>query len=448
MPLFAALVAGLLLCASDHPLRLWWLQLVALVPFWFALSTARSARAAWPMGTLLGIGYAAPLVVAMGPAPPILVAAAANVLQWTLVAALAAKLLPRGPVLGPLAAAAALTLVEVAVWYCVPMFGTAQCFVRPLTAAPWLVGFVAWPGVAGLVFVLAATQALAVQAIGGPHRTLPIVSIAAMVALVVGLDIVRWQRPLGPAVTVATIGWNRDSGEFDRDFTGLAARAKDHGAVLLVTPETGVDVGHVPRERSLAWLAGIAKPHALTLAIGVWHGPTHDNRIWFVGPDGALQGEYRKTHLIPWLERYEAGDGTLFHGTVGDSSLGGMICQDDNFTDLARTYGRASTRLLAVPTNDWPKICAFHLENGIFRAIENGYAVARATSGGISALLSPRGEVVQQFDHIERGFGVLTGPLPTGDGEVTFYARFGDLPMVLLCLVLTGCALLRRRPAA
>jgi apolipoprotein N-acyltransferase len=378
MPMFAALVAGLLLSASDHPLRLWWLQLVALVPFWFALQHRPNASPAWPLGLFLGIGYATPLVMAAGADPPILVAAAANVVQWTLVAPLAAKLLARGPVLGPLAAAAALTLIEVAIWYCVPMFGTAQCFVRPLTAAPWLVAFVAWPGVAGLVFVLAATQALVVSAIRGPHRAPPIACIAALIALVAWLDSIRWQRPLGPAVTVATLGWHSDSGEFDRDFNALAQRAKDNGAVLLVTPETGVQVGNVPRERSLAWLAEIAKSHALTLAIGVWHGPTGDNRIWFVGPDGALQGEYRKTHLIPVIERYMAGDGTLFHGTVGDSSLGGMICQDDNFTDLARSYGRAGTRLLAVPTNDWPEICVFHLENGIFRSIERTATRLRA----------------------------------------------------------------------
>ncbi len=79
-------------------------------------------------------------------------------------------------------------------------------------------------------------------------------------------------------------------------------------------------------------------------------------------------------------------------------------------------------------------------------AIENGYAVARAASGGISAFISPRGEVVQVRNHVEHGFGMLTGPLTTGDGEATFYARFGDLPMLVVCLALAGWALSRRSP--
>ncbi len=77
--MLAAVAAGLLLCASDHPLRLWWLQLVALVPFWYALAHRPANRSAWPLGTLLGLGYAAPLVMSAGAAAPILVAAGANV---------------------------------------------------------------------------------------------------------------------------------------------------------------------------------------------------------------------------------------------------------------------------------------------------------------------------------------------------------------------------------
>ncbi|MBL8751724.1 MAG: apolipoprotein N-acyltransferase, partial [Planctomycetes bacterium] len=80
-----------------------------------------------------------------------------------------------------------------------------------------------------------------------------------------------------------------------------------------------------------------------------------------------------------------------------------------------------------------------------FRAIENGYAIARAATGGISALVTPRGEIVQQMDHIADGPGLLVGALPSGDGEPTLYARFGDLPMVGLCVLLLGLALLGRR---
>jgi len=66
-----------------------------------------------------------------------------------------------------------------------------------------------------------------------------------------------------------------------------------------------------------------------------------------------------------------------------------MICQDDNFTDLARGYGRLGVPLLAVPTNDWPAIRAFHLQSSAFRAIENGYAIARAAWLGSASGSTP-----------------------------------------------------------
>ncbi|MBL8753711.1 MAG: hypothetical protein JNK15_10450, partial [Planctomycetes bacterium] len=364
MPHIAALATGLLLFAADHPLRLWWLQLVAFLPFWWALAHRNQAgQHAWPLGTLLGLGYVAPMVAAAGTSPPILVAALANLVQWSITALLAARALRRGPVLGPLAAAAVVTLVEVAVWYGVPMFGTAQCFVRPLSAAPGMVAFVAFTGVAGLVFVLTVTQALLVSAWRSERRAPPLAIAGLVVAATTFASWLRWTRPLGPTTTVATVGWYGEWDRFFSGFDGIATEAKARGATLLVTPETGISTGHEPRERSLGRLGGIARTNAFTLAAGVWHGSTNDNRIWFFGPDGALRGEYTKTHLIPWLEDYVAGDGTLFHGAIGDTSLGGMICQDDNFTDLARGYGRAGTRLVAVPTNDWPAIRAFHLEN-------------------------------------------------------------------------------------
>ena len=100
---------------------------------------------------------------------------------------------------------------------------------------------------------------------------------------------------------------------------------------------------------------------------------------------------------------------------------------------------------MAVPTNDWPAIREFHLENSIFRALENGYAIARAASGGISALVSADGSVMR-LDHVATDTpGELVMDVATGDGEVTVYARFGDWPMVVLSALLLLFGLRRER---
>ena len=448
--LVLALVAGLLLCASDHPLHWWPLQFVALVPLWVALAHRRTAgRSLWLPGLLFGLGYAGPLLVVTGADPPILVGAVSNVVQWTLIAPLAGRLLAHGSVRSALATAALVSLIEITLWYAVPMFGTAQCFVRPLSAAPSAVAFIAYTGVAGLVFVTCALQALVANALRGPARMQPLLVAAGLVAFVGSLDGLRTSRSLGPALRVVAFGWGDSHPGNNRNLLAVYdewfASAAKLGAALLVTPETGLNVGKEQRDKIQARLGATAKQHGIAAAIGVWHGPTNDNRIWFFDPQGELRGEYRKSHLIPWLEDYTAGDGTLVPLDLAGTRLGGMICQDDNFTDLARGYGRLGVRLMVVPTNDWPAIREFHLENSIFRALENGYAIVRAASGGISALVSPLGAVLRT-DHVALDTASpLTADLVTGDGEVTLYARLGDWPMVALNVLLLLSLLLRRR---
>jgi apolipoprotein N-acyltransferase len=454
VPSLAALATGLLLFLSDHPLRAWWLQFVAFVPWWLALAAhRRTGRHLWPLGAYLACGYALPLLLVLGSAPPIVVAVLAAMLQWMLIAMVAGRLLVRGPVVGALGAAAAVTLCEILTWNVVPLFGTAQCFARPLGYAPAAIAFIAWTGVAGLVFVSTAVQALFANALLAPlpgkRRAAPLLVAAGLATAAAGVDIARWNRPLGEPLCVAAYGYGEDDPFAEHGALALLDKvigeAKAAGAQLAVTPETGFGTG-ANGAKVAAAVGGLVKKHGLALAIGVWHSETNDNRIWFFGGDGALAAEYRKTHLVPWLERYTAGDGTLARGSVGGVPFGGMICQDDNFTDLARGYGRDATPLLAVPTNDWAAIRFAHFDNARFRAIENGYAIVRAASRGISAIVSPRGEVLASCDHTETGRKLIVADVPLGDGSVTTYARLGDWPMLVLALLVIAIASRRRQP--
>jgi len=469
----AAVVAGLLLAASDYPLHWWWLQLVAFVPFWWGLWRQRAAgRRTWTFGLCFGGTYASLTLLEVGFAPPILVAAAATLVQWSLVGALTARMLTRGAVRGPLAAAAALTLVELAIWNVVPMFGTAQCFVRPLSAAPALVAFAAYTGVAGVVFAVTAIQALLVSTLVNSSRVGALLTLAAIVGLGTTANVARWTRPLRLTECVAAAGrvvyHSADADAEDRRFVrqAVANAARSHSALgmctLLVLPEVTLNVAD--REQALAFVGAEARRFGLQLAIGVWQQATGDNRIWFVDPDGTLRAEHLKSHLVPWLEDYNAGDGCPTVVDYRQTRLGGMVCQDDNFTDVSRAYGRLGVPFVAVPTNDWPAVRRFHLENSVFRAIENGYAVVRAASNGISALISPRGEVLRSRDHVaereqaridaadspvwDPGPTPLHAELPLGDGMPTVYARYGDTPILLVCAALVLFSLRRRRSPA
>jgi apolipoprotein N-acyltransferase len=127
--------------------------------------------------------------------------------------------------------------------------------------------------------------------------------------------------------------------------------------------------------------------------------------------------------------------------SLDELGVGEMICQDDNFTDLARGYGRTGVALVAVPTNDWREVKDYHAENSPMRALENGYGVVRAASGGVSEIVSPSGEVLARRDHLLEGSGVVVADLPVARAG-TPYSAAGDW-FVAVCLALCGLSVTR-----
>jgi apolipoprotein N-acyltransferase len=86
-----------------------------------------------------------------------------------------------------------------------------------------------------------------------------------------------------------------------------------------------------------------------------------------------------------------------------------------------------------------------HLQQVIFRAIENGVPVVRSTTTGISAVISPTGEVVARLGiGVE---GVLRALVPGARPYVTFYTRFGDVFAWSCVALLTFAALTGLRGA-
>jgi len=461
LPLLLALASGGLLFLSDHPVHLWPLQVVALVPLLLALLRwSASSTVAAACGLALGAGYTIPLTVVLQ-LPPLMAAALAVYLTllWMVFAA-AARLLLRWPApwsgLAVGALAAGLAWVNVSA---LSIWGTAQSFVRVWSALPFAIQFVAFTGITGLVFVIVAAQALGVRAAlsRGRERVVAAAALACLLAVVAAADLWLWTQDPVATIRVAAIGWTWDELErrgaatteqrISEFFEPALAEAAGKGARLLVSPETGFRLSDDQRQDALQRFAALARRHGVHLAVGYFDSGRNDNRIVFIDHQGRIRGEYRKTHLIPGIESYEPGDGALVGVPLDELRLGGMICQDDNFTDLARGYGRQRAQILALPTNDWEQIKDHHFENSLFRPIENRYAVVRAASDGISAIVSPRGEVLARRDHIEQGAGVIVADVAVGEGG-SLYAAAGDwFAAACACALLVGIALgvLRRR---
>jgi hypothetical protein len=92
-----------------------------------------------------------------------------------------------------------------------------------------------------------------------------------------------------------------------------------------------------------------------------------------------------------------------------------MICHDDNYTDISRRYGAKSAGIVVVPTNDWAHVRKAHFQNSIHRAIESRFAIVRAASYGISAIISPTGKRLAVSDHLN-----LLWPAPCSLQSILF----------------------------
>ena len=192
------------------------------------------------------------------------------------------------------------------------------------------------------------------------------------------------------------------------------------------------------------------------------------NSAVLVNERGQLVARYDKIRLLPFgeyvpLPRWLGGG--LLGGLVGDFTPGAsytvlpvgetragvFICFESAFPALARNFSAAGSDMLINISNDGylgrTPVLRQHLANAVFRAVENRREVLRVTNTGITARITPRGEVLDataSFEAASRTWAVSRAT--TGQ---TFYTRRGDLFVALCALVSALVALpsLRRRRA-
>ena len=115
-------------------------------------------------------------------------------------------------------------------------------------------------------------------------------------------------------------------------------------------------------------------------------------------------------------------------GLVDGQRFGTLICYEAIFPDQVREFTARGADLIVNITNDaWYGRTSApyqHLAMAAFRAVENGKYLVRAANTGITAVVDPRGRIVEQTALFEPA--VLVREVPIVSGQ-TFYARHGDL---------------------
>jgi apolipoprotein N-acyltransferase len=212
--------------------------------------------------------------------------------------------------------------------------------------------------------------------------------------------------------------------------TSSEARA---GARIVVWPELNLLVFKEDEPAFLERARRLAAEERIYLLMGmaaVHPGTTKplENKAVLVNPSGSTEFAYHKSHLMPgWEARLVAAGGLRMPiATTSYGRVGAAICADGDYPDFIRQAGQGAADLLLLPTNDWAEIKNVHLHMAVFRAIENGMPVVRATSTGFSAVIDALGRVVAMTDHFAPGVHVTVAQVPLRRVE-TIYARVGDL---------------------
>ena len=437
---FLGLTSGLLFMITHLMPETVPLQLVALIPLLYGLSRRNgSLYMAGTMGIYFALGFTFPQVFVLklwaGISIPLTLYFC---LLYSLFALGAAWLLDRQSVASALGIAALMVVTDWVNVTALPMWGTAQSLARPWSAYPALIQFVCYSGITGIIFFVTGAQALVITGLLHSGRMVSCGLALIILAAVYGVMnyLPSREQPVG-SVRVAAMGWTTDvspSAIDDRDisaeqfFEEAVSNAAAHGAKIITSPELvfiydGLNNGWTEL------FSRIARTYGEVLVVGYRDFPDHKNRAFLMDTGGVIRTEHTKTHLTP-VETFNKGDGSIHTIETDGIRVGAMICQDDNFTDLSRRMGAADVAVVGVPTLDWEPIRKSHFQNGIHRAIESRYAVMRAACNGISAIISPRGEVLAKKDHYEEGSGIVWADVPIYKTK-TLYSRFGNwLPLV------------------
>jgi len=306
----------------------------------------------------------------------------------------------------------------------------------------------------------------------GRRKWMPALVALGLLAAPLASSPGQWTQPHGPELSVRLLQGNVPQDLKFRPDRSLAAmqsylaQFESGGAALTLLPETAWTVpwNRTPPELAERVLAHTARGHAVAIGMpllrqtetGNWL-PTNSVVLFSAESirAGSAPPQYDKRHLVPFGEFVPWGFGwfvKLMNIPLGDFGrgradqmpfeVGGQrvalnICYEDLFGEEIREAlrpERDATVLANISNIAWfgqSNALPQHLQISRMRSLETGRPMLRATNTGMTAAIDAQGRVVAQLPpHVVGALDVKV----QGTRGLTPFARFGNLPAILLAL--------------
>ena len=255
----------------------------------------------------------------------------------------------------------------------------------------------------------------------------------------------------GPQAVLAIDSNPRDV--VDRHLAATDTLSPDDAIDVVVWPENVIDVRTFAGSKVAVEVAAQAKRLNATFLVGVTESVSNGftNAQVVITPDGEIADRYDKVRRVPYGEYIPlrgllsavgapvgrvprdavAGDGTAAV-RIGDHVLAVVISWETFFAGRANEGVEAGGSVLVNPTNGSSYTGTFLQEQQIdvsrLRARETGRWTLQVATTGITALISPDGDVIRRTSIGEQVAFVADVPLRTGR---TPYSYMGDAVVIV-----------------
>jgi len=347
----------------------------------------------------------------------------------------------------------------------------------------WLAGYAPVGGVYFIsLLVLVSSGAIVLLLRGAKFER----AVAAGVLVVIwagGAALVRidWAHPVRPAASVSLVQgaisqalkWQAENREATlRLYRELTEKA--FGSQIIVWPEAALPALEHELKDYLAALYRDAQARGSDLIIGILrYDFAHDQyRNSIVASSVAVKNGgltwYDKRRLVPFGEFFPVppfvrkwmrlmslpyvdmtpGDAEQPPLIAAGEKLGATICYEDAYGNQQLAVLKEATLLVNVSNDAWfgdSTAPHQHLEIARMRAREASRYMLRATNNGITVVIGPRGEILQQIPQFQPA--ILRTTVQPRSG-LTPYARTGNVPVVAFCFLALALLLAGERRRA